>query len=162
MRDYYSLAKIFRYSVGIQIHRESQLPRLELRNKHARRSDADSLWLINNNKGGKMQRLKRQTFSDELHKLVGSKIFSAKFTKKDGSDRVINCMLGVKKHLRGGERTTSKEDFMIVFDTIKKQYRNVNLKTLDWIRFNGKMYKVKLQYRDNQLKLMEAENLTDD
>ena len=71
-------------------------------------------------------------------------------------------MLGVKKHLRGGERTTSKEDFMIVFDTIKKQYRNVNLKTLDWIRFNGKMYKVKLQYRDNQLKLMEAENLTDD
>ena len=109
-----------------------------------------------------MQRLKRQTFSDELHKLVGSKIFSAKFTKKDGSDRVINCMLGVKKHLRGGERTTSKEDFMIVFDTIKKQYRNVNLKTLDWIRFNGKMYKVKLQHRDNQLKLMEAENLTDD
>ena len=70
-----------------------------------------------------MQRLKRQTFSDELHKLVGSKIFSAKFTKKDGSDRVINCMLGVKKHLRGGERTTKKEEFMIVFDTIKKQYR---------------------------------------
>ena len=61
-----------------------------------------------------MQRLKRQTFSDELHKLVGSKIFSAKFTKKDGSDRVINCMLGVKKHLRGGERTTNKEEFMIV------------------------------------------------
>ena len=47
-----SLAKIFRYSVGIQIHRESQLPRLELRNKHARQSDAGSLWFINNNKGG--------------------------------------------------------------------------------------------------------------
>ena len=84
-----------------------------------------------NNKGGRNATTKRQTFSDELHKLVGSKIFSAKFTKKDGSDRVINCMLGVKKHLRGGERTTNKEEFMIVFDTIKKQYRNINLKTLD-------------------------------
>ena len=103
-----------------------------------------------------MQRLKRQTFSDELHKLVGSKIFSAKFTKKDGSDRVINCMLGVKKHLRGGERTTKKEEFMIVFDTIKKQYRNINLKTLDWIRFNGQLYTVELQYNKNQLKLTPA------
>ena len=108
-----------------------------------------------------MQRLKRQTFSDELHKLVGSKIFSAKFTKKDGSDRVINCMLGVKKHLRGGERTTSKEEFMIVFDTIKKQYRNINLKTLDWMRFNGQLYTVELQYRGNQLKLTPAENIAE-
>ena len=108
-----------------------------------------------------MQRLKRQTLSDELHKLVGSKIFSAKFTKKDGSDRVINCMLGVKKHLRGGERTTKKEEFMIVFDTIKKQYRNINLKTLDWIKFNGQLYTVELQYRGNQLKLTPAENIAE-
>ena len=112
-------------------------------------------------KEAEMQRLKRQTFSDELHKLVGSKIFSAKFTKKDGSDRVINCMLGVKKHLRGGERTTKKEEFMIVFDTIKKQYRNINLKTLDWIRFNGQLYTVELQYRDNQMKLTPAEDVAE-
>jgi len=109
-----------------------------------------------------MQRLKRQTFSDELHKLVGSKIFSAKFTKKDGSDRVINCMLGVKKHLRGGERTTKKEEFMIVFDTIKQQYRNINLQTLDWIRFNGQLYTVQLQYKGNQLKLTPAEDLANE
>ena len=109
-----------------------------------------------------MQRLKRQTFSDELHKLVGSKIFSAKFTKKDGSDRVMNCMLGVKKHLRGGDRTRSKEEFMIVFDTNKKQYRNINLQTLDWIKFNGQLYTVELQYKGNQLKLTPAENLTDE
>jgi len=118
--------------------------------------------LLTTTKEAEMQRLKRQTFSDELHKLVGSKIFSAKFTKKDGSDRVINCMLGVKKHLRGGERTTNKEEFMIVFDTIKKQYRNINLQTLDWIRFNGHMYTVKLQYNGNQLKLIPAESLADE
>ena len=100
-----------------------------------------------------MQRLKRQTFSDELHKLVGSKICS---------DRVINCMLGVKKHLRGGERTTKKEEFMIVFDTIKKQYRNINLKTLDWIRFNGQMYTVELQYNKNQMKLTPVVGLDDE
>jgi hypothetical protein len=120
-----------------------------------------SLSLQSTTKEAEMQRLKRQTFSDELHKLVGSKIFSAKFTKKDGSDRVINCMLGVKKHLRGGERTTKKEEFMIVFDTIKKQYRNINLKTLDWIKFNGQLYTVELQYKGNQLKLTPAENIAE-
>ena len=120
-----------------------------------------SLSLQSTTKEAEIQRLKRQTFSDELHKLVGSKIFSAKFTKKDGSDRVINCMLGVKKHLRGGERTTNKEEFMIVFDTIKKQYRNINLKTLDWIKFNGQLYTVELQYKGNQLKLTPAENIAE-
>ena len=71
-------------------------------------------------------------------------------------------MLGVKKHLRGGERTTKKEEFMIVFDTIKKQYRNINLKTLDWIRFNGQLYTVELQYRENQMKLTPAEDVADE
>jgi len=71
-------------------------------------------------------------------------------------------MLGVKKHLRGGERTTKKEEFMIVFDTVKKQYRNINLQTLDWIRFNGQLYTVQLQYKGNQLKLTPAEDLADE
>ena len=55
----------------------------------------------------------------------------------------------------------SKEDFMIVFDTIKKQYRNINLKTLDWIKFNGQLYTVELQYKGNQLKLTPAENIAE-
>jgi hypothetical protein len=108
-----------------------------------------------------MQRLKRQTFSDQLHKIVGSKIFSAKFTKKNGEDRVMNCMLGVKKHLRGGKRTTNKEEFMIVWDTAKAEYRNINLQTIDWIKFNGKLYTVKLQYKGNQLKLTPAEDIAE-
>ena len=51
---------------------------------------------------------------------------------------------------------------MIVFDTIKKQYRNINLKTLDWIRFNGQLYTVELQYRENQMKLTPAEDVADE
>ena len=50
---------------------------------------------------------------------------------------------------------------MIVFDTIKKQYRNINLKTLDWIRFNGQLYTVELQYNKNQLKLTPAEDVAE-
>lgn len=42
---------------------------------------------------------------DEFRKLVGSKIFSAEFVKKNGEHRKIVCRLEVKKHLKGGEMT---------------------------------------------------------
>jgi len=40
-----------------------------------------------------------------IKEFVGkNKIFTATFIKKDGSTRVMNCQLGVKKHLKGGEQ----------------------------------------------------------
>ena len=35
---------------------------------------------------------------------TGGKIFGVSFTKKDGSHRDMTARLGVKKHLKGGER----------------------------------------------------------
>jgi hypothetical protein len=78
--------------------------------------------------------------SEQLRQLVGKKIFTVEFTKKDGSLRVMNCMLGVTKHLKGGEMKHDPEELnhIVVFDMQKKAYRTINLNTLERITFEGK------------------------
>jgi hypothetical protein len=72
---------------------------------------------------------------------LGNKIFTATFRKKDGSLRVMNCRLGVKKHLKGGQKSYNDDDFnyLTVFDLNKKAYRTINLNTLEQIKANGKI-----------------------
>jgi hypothetical protein len=72
---------------------------------------------------------------------LGNKIFTATFTKKDGSLRVMNCRLGVKKHLKGGQKSYNDDDFnyLTVFDLNKKAYRTININTLKQIKANGKI-----------------------
>ena len=78
-----------------------------------------------------------------LKKLIGSQFFTAKFIKKDGSLRTMNCRLGVKKHLKGGELNHNPEDLnhLIVYDIIKKSYRTINLNTLKEITIKKETYK---------------------
>jgi hypothetical protein len=73
-------------------------------------------------------------------KEVGGKFFSAIFVKKDGTIREINCRLGVKKHLKGGQLSYNPDDFnyLVVFDLDKKEYRTINMDRLVMIKFNGK------------------------
>lgn len=70
-------------------------------------------------------------------KLVGSKFFTVKFTKKDGSTRVMNCRLGVKKHLKGGVKRYDASNLVTVYDLKSKGYRTVNLNTLQEIKTSG-------------------------
>jgi hypothetical protein len=72
-------------------------------------------------------------------------IFTAIFTKKDGSKRVMNCRRGVKKDLTGRGHNYNPEDhgLMSVFDMQKKEYRMLNYKTTTEIRTNKKRYLVK-------------------
>jgi len=64
--------------------------------------------------------------------------FTATFTKKDGTIRDMNCRLGVTKHLKGGESTTAhKENLMTVFDMQTKEYRCINLDTVQRLRIAG-------------------------
>lgn len=78
----------------------------------------------------------------KLRDLVGSKIFSVSFTKKDGSIREMTCRLGVKKHLKGGELAYIPDDlnYIVVFDMIKEDYRTINVNTLKRIKFEGITY----------------------
>lgn len=86
------------------------------------------------------------------HKKRGKgKIFSATFTKKDGSHREMLCRFGVKSYLRGGEwangQAASPEQhcLAIVFDMGKKAYRSIPIQRLHQVKINGHTYSVSPQ-----------------
>jgi hypothetical protein len=58
------------------------------------------------------------------------KIFTVTFTKKDGTIRVMNCRLGVTKHLKGGESTLNPNEYITVYDMQNKGYRAINRQTI--------------------------------
>ena len=71
-------------------------------------------------------------------------IFSVVFLKKNGEIRHMNCMLGVKKHLKGGKLKFSPREkgYVVVLDTKKKAYRMINLETIHNITSKGVEYYV--------------------
>ena len=71
-------------------------------------------------------------------------IFSVVFLKKNGEIRRMNCMLGVKKHLKGGKLKFNplKRGYVVVLDTNKEAYRMINLETISNITSKGVEYYV--------------------
>ena len=83
----------------------------------------------------------------KVEKLIeGTKghFFGVTFTKKDGSKRVMNARLGVKRYLKGGRNNVVRDDnnYITVWDTHAKGYRTVNLATVKEVSLNGERYKV--------------------
>jgi hypothetical protein len=72
--------------------------------------------------------------------------FTVKFIKKDGTERVMNCRLGVKKYLHGGELPYDPvaKGLLPVWDPIaaKKDdgYRIINTKTILSAKIGGVEY----------------------
>jgi len=56
---------------------------------------------------------------------TNGKIVTVTFTKKDGSIRIMNCRLGVTKHLKGGESTLNPDKYITVYDLQSKGYRAI-------------------------------------
>ena len=73
----------------------------------------------------------------EISKLVGNTIFSAVFVKKNGEKRKMLCRLGVKRYLKGGVKTYDKVELLTVFDLIKREYRTINIGTLEKLNYRG-------------------------
>ena len=69
-------------------------------------------------------------------------IFSVEFIKKNGEYRKLRGRLGVTKHLKGGAKLYDYANLLTVFDLDIKQYRTVNLDTVQKIKCGSK-----LQYR---------------
>ena len=83
----------------------------------------------------------------DVVKIINSskgRFFSAIFIKKDGTLRTMNCRLGVKKYLKGGELrfSPSKKGLVVVFDVDKKEYRMININTTQSLKVNGEEYYV--------------------
>jgi hypothetical protein len=80
----------------------------------------------------------------DLKLMVANKIFSVVFTKKDGSEREMVCRLGVKKHLKGGEKKydTDALNYLTVYDMQAEGYRTINVNTLKRIKVDGVTYDI--------------------
>ena len=91
-----------------------------------------------------MTTIDRDTAKQYIYKTNG-KIFSAVFTKKDGTKRKMVCRQGVAKYVKGiGLKFKPEEkDLIGVFDMHKKAYRFINIKTLEQFKFKGIQYIIK-------------------
>lgn len=71
--------------------------------------------------------------------------FTVTFIKKDGSTRVMNARLGVKKYLKGGALPYDaiSKGLLPVFDAQKNDYRMINLNTIISAKVGGEEYLVK-------------------
>lgn len=80
----------------------------------------------------------------ELMNDTNGQVFSAVFTKKDGTDRVMTCRTKVTKHLKGvgAKYDARSKGLYCVFDMSKKAYRMINLNSLKAIRINKTDYVV--------------------
>ena len=65
-----------------------------------------------------------------IESTVNDRFFTIEFIKADGSKRVMNGRLGVKKHLKGGQNCNDIDRFLTIYDVEKEGYRNINLDTV--------------------------------
>ena len=75
----------------------------------------------------------------DLIKSTKGKFFSVEFVKRDGSTRKMTARLGVRKGItgKGLAFNPAERDLMVVWATDKKNYRMINLRTINAIKFNG-------------------------
>jgi hypothetical protein len=81
----------------------------------------------------------------DVMELLGDKIFTVTFVKKNGEVRVMNARRGVKKHLKGGELPYDpyEHGLVPVFDMQKEAYRMINSQTITEIKSDKKVYVLK-------------------
>ena len=84
---------------------------------------------------------KIETTLEVIEALMASgSFFQVDFIKKDGTASTLNGRMGVKKHLRGGERTTDPEEYIIVYAVDREGYRNVAKSRIVALRINSQEY----------------------
>jgi hypothetical protein len=80
--------------------------------------------------------------AESIRDVAGDSIFAVKFRKRsDQSIREMNCRLGVKKHLTGGDRPYDDRShgLLTVFDLKIREYRSIPLDGILEVRANGRI-----------------------
>ena len=77
-------------------------------------------------------------------KATNGKVFSVIFLKKDGTNRHMNCRLGVTKYVNGKGLKYDPKDYNLitVFDMTAKGYRMINLETIKTLQIKGEIFTV--------------------
>lgn len=65
------------------------------------------------------------------------KMVTVSFIKKDGSLRILNGRLGVKKYLKGGKINTNTDEYINIYDVKNSGYRSINRNTIVALRMQG-------------------------
>lgn len=87
--------------------------------------------------------MRKQTLRSIIEASEG-KFMTVSFVKKDGTPRKMNCRIGVKSPLKGGDSTTAHKDNLVtVWDVQKNAYRCINLDTVTNITSGGVSLEVK-------------------
>ena len=101
-----------------------------------------------------------------VENLVKDKFFTCQFVKKNGDVRVINCRLGVKKHLKNPDYVRKNQtDYIVAYDLQIKQYRNISLNKLQWLRLNNIQLDIiqeERQFKNKVKPLFEISTLIED
>ena len=81
----------------------------------------------------------KETVVNALVKQTKGRFFAVEFIKKNGERRKMIARTGVTRHLKGGERSYDPEPVgnFIVFDTVAKGYRTINMSTVVSMTVNG-------------------------
>lgn len=81
----------------------------------------------------------------QIIKNTKGKYFTVSFTKKDGTNRVMNARLGVKVYLKGGTLPYNPDEkgLIPVFDAKTKGYRMININTINKLVVDRVEYDVK-------------------
>jgi hypothetical protein len=76
---------------------------------------------------------------------TNGKIFTCLYVKRDGAERLMNCRLGVRKYLKGGELPydARSRGLLPVFDMKKGAYRIINLNTIKYFKLGSDIYEVR-------------------
>ena len=82
------------------------------------------------------------TLQQILDRVSTGKVFSANLTKKDGTERTMNCRTGVVKHVTGKGRNFDPitANLIPVFDMNKNGYRFISFDRLNWIKIEGETF----------------------
>lgn len=91
-----------------------------------------------------MKTLTLDTVGEVLRAQEG-KIFTVTFIKRtNGERRVMNCRLGVKAYLAGGEPAYDfvAKNLLPVYDVKKNGYRSIPLDAVEGIKAEGQTYKI--------------------
>ena len=78
--------------------------------------------------------------TQNIKKAVGNKIFTVNFFTKNFDRRQLTGRLNVVKYWGTGKPTVDLDKYLVVFEMNKKQYRNVNVKGIAWIKFQNKKW----------------------
>jgi hypothetical protein len=82
----------------------------------------------------------------EKNRVSGGKTFTVTFIKRtDGTERVLNARIGVKKYLRGGDLNydPTEKGLIPVYDMIKGGYRTIPIESIKRVVVGGVIYTVK-------------------